>query len=91
MNTVEINNIAVQATDSEPMAFKKVTQQPATAPPLPVLNSTCEVVMHYAMLAVIVLSLGGLGLYVQSSINQINSQLQQIFANLVTVGSLGPD
>jgi cell division protein FtsL len=92
MKTVEINNIAVQTEDIKPMAFERATpQRSATTPPQPVLNSKCEAVMHYAMLAVIVLSLGCLGLYVQNSINQINSEIQQIYANLVTDGKLGPD
>jgi cell division protein FtsL len=90
MNAVEINKIAVQAEIIKPMAREKATQQFAMIPPQSVINSKCEAVMHYTMLAVIVLSLGCLGLYVQSSINQIDSEIQQIYANLVTSGSLGP-
>jgi hypothetical protein len=88
---MEINNIAVQAEAIKPMAFERATHRPVTTPPQPVLNSKCEAVMHYALLAVIVLSLGGLGWYVQSSINQLNFEIQQIYANLVTEGSLGPN
>jgi cell division protein FtsL len=91
MNTVEINNIAVKAEDIEPMAFERATQQSATAPPQPVPKSKLEAGVRYAMLAVIALSLGWLGFYVQNSINQINSEIQQIYGNIVTQGSLGPD
>jgi hypothetical protein len=88
MNTMEINNIAVQAEAIKPMTFERATQRSATTPPQPVLNLKCEALVHYAILLVLVLSLGCLGFYVQNSINQINLELQQIHANLVTSGSL---
>jgi hypothetical protein len=87
---MEINNIAVQAEAIRPMAFQRGTQPSATIPSQPALDSKCEAVVHYTMLLVIVLSLGGLGFYVQNSINQINSQLQQIYASIVPGGTLGP-
>jgi hypothetical protein len=91
MNTLETNKITLQAEEIEPMASESARQQSAIAPPHPVPKSKREARLRYAMLAVIVLSLGWLGFYVQNSINQINSEIQQIYATIIPEGSPGPD
>jgi hypothetical protein len=93
MNTMEIkiNKIALQVEDIEPMVFESALRQFATTRPQPMPKSRPQAAVRYALLAVIVLLLGGLGFYVQSSINEINSDMQKIFATIVTEGSLGPD
>ena len=91
MNTMELNKIALPAEDIEPMAFESTAPQSATAPSQPVPKSRHEAKVRVALLAVIALLLGLLGLYVQQSINVINSQLKEIHSSMVTEGSLGPD
>jgi hypothetical protein len=93
MNTMEIkiNKIALQVEDIEPMVFERAVQQFAAARQQPMPKSRPQAKVRYALLAAIALLLGGLGYYVQSSINEINSDMEKIFASIVTEGSLGPD
>jgi hypothetical protein len=91
MNTMEINRIAIHAEEIEPMALESAIQQSATARPQPAPKSKHEAGVRYVLLAVIALSLGSLGFYVQNSIDEINSDLAKAHANMVTAGSLGPD
>ncbi len=85
MNTSEITNVAVEAGEFDQMAIEKTARKQPTS------KSKREARMRYALLAVIVLSLGWMGFFVQNSINQINLEIQQIYSSIVTEGSLGPD
>ena len=75
---MEITNIAFEAKEVEPTAID---------PLQPVWESKVEAVVHYVLLAVIMLSLGCVCYYVRSSINQINDDMQQVYATIVTGAS----
>jgi hypothetical protein len=91
MNTVEINKIAPRVEDIEPMGFEGATLQSLTAREQAVRKSRRVAGVRYVLLALVVLLLGALGLYVQNSIKEMNSDLENIHANLATGSSLGPD
>ena len=88
---MEMNRIALQAEDIEPMTLENVIQESVPAPAQPAPKPRREAVVRYTLLVVIALMLGWLGYYVQSSLNELNSDLEKTHASLVTEGSLGPD
>jgi len=88
---MEMNKIAIQAEDIEPVAFESAVQQSVMARLQPVLKSRREEIARYTLLAVIALLLGSLSFYVENSINEINPDLAKAHANMVTAGSVGPD
>jgi hypothetical protein len=88
---MQINRSAFQAGVIEPMAIECAMQESAPASSQPAPESRREKGVRYALLAIIVLLLAWLGYSVQSSINEINSDMEKTHASMVTEGSLGPD
>ena len=92
MNTAEITNTSFQAEQIDPMLMEfEARKQPATVVQHRVSKPQPAAQVRYALLAAIALMLGGLGFYVLSSLHEIDSEIQQIYATIVTEGSLGPD
>jgi hypothetical protein len=88
---MEITNVAFEAEEVDPTAVETARQQWTPGPQQPARKSKLVARVRSVLLAVVIVLSGWLGYYVKSSINQINEDMLQIHARMVTTGELGPN
>lgn len=78
----KLTNVALEAEDSEAMESAP-PQQPAAATGRATPKSTGEARARYALLLIIVVLAGWLGIFVHNAINEINTSMELTRQNLL--------